>query len=98
MKTRLHPFFIYIGCRDTKSEEKSKIVQEQYKIIQDKYKTVDTEFRPVPRTHEQAGRVRSMELEIYLASAQGWSILRTLSRRASQFDPAIDKERKLISN
>ena len=38
---------------------------------------VDIEFRPVPRTHEQARRVRSMELEIRLASAQGWSILRT---------------------
>ena len=38
---------------------------------------VDTEFRPMPRTHEQAGRVRSMELEIRPASAQGWSILRT---------------------
>ena len=32
---------------------------------------VNTEFRPVPRTHEQAERVRSMELEIHLASAQG---------------------------
>jgi hypothetical protein len=38
LKTRLHPFFIYIGCRDTKSEEKYKIVQEKYKIIQEKYK------------------------------------------------------------
>ena len=37
---------------------------------------VDTEFRPVPRTHEQVGRVRSMGLEIHLASTQGWSILR----------------------
>ena len=33
------------------------------------YPDVDTEFRLVPRTHEQAGRVRSMELEIRLASA-----------------------------
>ena len=38
---------------------------------------VDTEFHPVPRTHEQAGRVRSMELEIHLASVQEWLILRT---------------------
>ena len=38
---------------------------------------VDTEFRPVLRAHEQAGRVHSMELEIRLAPAQGWSILRT---------------------
>ena len=38
---------------------------------------VDTEFRPVLRAHEQAERVRSMELEIRLASEQGWSILRT---------------------
>ena len=38
---------------------------------------VDTEFRPVPRTHEQVRRVRSMELEICLALAQGWPILRT---------------------
>ena len=30
---------------------------------------VDMEFHPVPRTHEQARRVRSMELEIRLASA-----------------------------
>ena len=36
---------------------------------------VDVEFCPVPRTHEQARRVRSMELEILLASLQGWSIL-----------------------
>ena len=28
---------------------------------------VDTEFCPVPRAHEQAGRVHSMELEIHLA-------------------------------
>ena len=33
--------------------------------------TIDMEFRPMPRTHEQAGRVRSMELEIRLASAHG---------------------------
>ena len=39
-----------------------------------------------------------MELEIHLASAQGWSILHTLPRRASQFDPTIDKERKFINN
>ena len=32
---------------------------------------VDIEFHPMPRTHEQARRVRSMELEIRLASAQG---------------------------
>jgi hypothetical protein len=38
LKTRLHRFFIYIGCRDTKSEEKYKIVQEKYKIIPEKYK------------------------------------------------------------
>ena len=38
---------------------------------------VDMEFRSVPRTHEQAERVCSMELEIRLASAQGWSILHT---------------------
>jgi hypothetical protein len=38
LKTRLHCFFICIGCRDTKSEEKYKIVQEKYKIIQEKYK------------------------------------------------------------
>ena len=37
---------------------------------------VGMKFRPVPRAHEQAGRVRSMELEIRIASAQGWSILR----------------------
>ena len=30
---------------------------------------VDIVFRPMPRTHEQARRVRSMELEICLASA-----------------------------
>ena len=39
--------------------------------------SVDMKFRPMPRAHEQAGRVRSMELEIRLASAQGWSILCT---------------------
>ena len=50
---------------------------------------VGTKFRPVPRAHEQARRVRLMELEIRLASVQ---------RCASQFDPAIDKEKKLISN
>ena len=49
----------------------------------------------MPRAHEQAGRVHSMELEIRLASAQGWSILRTPSETC---DPAIDKERKFISN
>ena len=38
---------------------------------------VGMKFHPVPRAHEQARRVRSMELEIRLASAQGWSILRT---------------------
>ena len=38
---------------------------------------VDTEFCPVLRAHEQAGRVRLIELEIRLASAQGWSILHT---------------------
>ena len=30
---------------------------------------VDREFRPMPRAHEQAGRLRSMELEIHLALA-----------------------------
>ena len=40
-------------------------------------KVVGTKFRPVPRAHEQAERVCSMELEIRLASAQGWSILCT---------------------
>ena len=59
---------------------------------------VDIEFRPVLRAHEQAGRVRLMELEIHLASAQGWSILRTPPEGASEFDPVIDKERKFISN
>ena len=39
-----------------------------------------------------------MELEIRLASAQGWSILRTPPEGASEFDPVIDKERKFISN
>ena len=34
-------------------------------------------FCPMPRAQEQAGRVRSMELEILLASTQGLSILRT---------------------
>ena len=38
---------------------------------------VGTKFHPVLRAHEQAGRVRSMELEIRLASTQGWSILCT---------------------
>ena len=59
---------------------------------------VGTKFCPVPRAHEQAGRVRSMELEIRLASGQGWSILHTPSESTSQFDPTIDKERKIISN
>ena len=59
---------------------------------------IDIEFRPMPRTYEQDGRVRSMELEIRLALAQGWSILRTPPKICSQFDPAIDKERKFISN
>ena len=53
------------------------------------FTSVDMEFRPMPRAHEQARRVRLMELEIRLASVQ---------RCASQFDPAIDKERKFISN
>ena len=38
---------------------------------------VDTKFCPVLKAHEQAERVRSMELKIRLASAQGWWILRT---------------------
>ena len=38
---------------------------------------IGMKFCPVPRAHEQAKRVRSMELEIRLALAQGWSILRT---------------------
>jgi hypothetical protein len=37
-ENKITSFFIYIGCRDTKSEEKYKIVQEKYKIIQEKYK------------------------------------------------------------
>ena len=41
------------------------------------YGGVGMKFCPMPRAHEQARRVRSMELEIRLASAQGWSILRT---------------------
>ena len=59
---------------------------------------VDTEFRPVSRTHEQAGRVHSMELEIRLASTQGLLILRTPPKTCQSIDPAIDNERKLISN
>ena len=38
---------------------------------------VGTEFLSRGGAHEQAGRVRSMELEIRLASTQGLSILRT---------------------
>ena len=38
---------------------------------------VDMEFHPMSRAHEQARRVRSMELELRLALAQRWSILRT---------------------
>ena len=37
-ENKITSFFIYIGCRDTKSEEKYKIVQEKYRIIQEKYK------------------------------------------------------------
>ena len=35
---------------------------------------VGMKFHPVPRAHKQARRVSSMELEIRLALAQGWSI------------------------
>ena len=47
---------------------------------------------------QQAERVCSMELEIYLASKQDNQSWVFLPRHASQFDPAIDKERKFISN
>ena len=33
------------------------------------WETIDMKFHPMSRTHEQAGRVCSMELEIRLASA-----------------------------
>ena len=39
-----------------------------------------------------------MELEIHLASTQDDRSCVLLPRRASQFDPAIDKERKFICN
>ena len=37
-ENKITSFFIYIVCRDIKSEEKYKIVQEKYKNIQEKYK------------------------------------------------------------
>ena len=59
---------------------------------------VDTEFLSPCRGHtQQAGRVRSME-SIRLASTQGGRSYAILPRHASQFDPTIDKERKLIGN
>ena len=59
---------VMIKCSDL---EKKK---EKNKKAQGKGIFVGTKFRPVPRAHEQAGRVRLMELEIRLALAQGWSI------------------------
>ena len=37
-ENKITSFFIYIGCKDTKSEEKYKIVQEKHKNVQEKYK------------------------------------------------------------
>ena len=54
-------------------------------------------FVPCRGHTQQAGRVRSIE-QIRLASAQGGRSCAILLRCASQFDPAIDKERKFISN
>jgi hypothetical protein len=34
-------FFNYIGSRDTKIEEKYKIVQEKYKIVEENYKILE---------------------------------------------------------
>ena len=47
---------------------------------------------------QQAERICLMELEIRLASTQGNRSCEFLPRRASQFDPIIDKEIKFISN
>jgi hypothetical protein len=45
LKRRLHPFFIYIGCRYIKSEEKYKIAQEKYIIVQEKYKVIQEKYK-----------------------------------------------------
>ena len=60
--------------------------------------SVDIEFSSPYRGHtQQVGRIHSME-QIRLASAQGWSILRNPPETYQSIGPAIDKERKLISN
>ena len=47
-------------------DKKHKELELQYGILWD---SVSTKFCPVLRAHEQVGRLRSIELEIRLASA-----------------------------
>ena len=59
---------------------------------------VDIEFLSLCRGHtQQAERVRSME-QIRLLQRKGGRSYAILPRHASQFDLAIDKKRKFISN
>ena len=59
---------------------------------------VDTEFRPVPRTHAASRKGPLDGADPPSFSAGMVDPAQILPRRASQFDPVIDKERKFISN
>ena len=59
---------------------------------------VDTKSRFVPRTHAASRKGPLGRADPPSFSAGMVDPAQILSRRASQFDPVIDKERKFISN